>query len=86
VAFLIIDENTTPDVRASAQSLFGLVVFGIGIIVGSIVAGWVGEQATVSAGPPPVFDYKIMFSYPMWGSVACLVILLLAYKNKKGLT
>jgi len=83
VAFLIIDENTTPDVRASAQSLFGLVVFGIGIIVGSIVAGWVGEQATVSAGPPPVFDYKIMFSYPMWGSIACLVILLLAYKNKK---
>lgn len=83
VAFLIIDENTTPDVRASAQSLFGLVVFGIGIIVGSIVAGWVGGQATVSAGPPPVFDYKLMFSYPMWGSLACLVILILAYKNKK---
>ncbi len=29
VAFMIVDEETTKDVRASAQSLFGLVVFGI---------------------------------------------------------
>ena len=83
VAFLIIDENTTPDVRASAQSLFGLVVFGIGIIVGSVVASSVAKQAVPAPGMNTAFDYKIMFSYPMWGSIACLVILLLAYKNKK---
>ena len=83
VAFLVIDENTTSDIRASAQSLFGLVVFGIGIIVGSIIAGWVGGKATISAGPPPVFDYKIMFSYPMWGSIACLLILLAVYPTAK---
>ncbi len=29
VAFMIVDEETAKDVRASAQSLFGLVVFGI---------------------------------------------------------
>jgi len=83
VAFLVIDENTTSDVRASAQSLFGLVVFGIGIIVGSIIAGWVGGLATVSQGPPTVFDYTIMFSYPMWGSIACLLILLALYPSMK---
>ena len=31
VAFMIVDEETTPDVRASAQSLFNLVIVGIGI-------------------------------------------------------
>ena len=41
VAFLIVDEETTPDVRASAQGLFNLVVVGFGIIVGNWVAGQV---------------------------------------------
>jgi len=43
VAFMIVDEETTGDVRASAQSLFNLVIIGIGIIVGSKIAGWVAE-------------------------------------------
>ena len=38
VAFIIVDEETTKDVRASAQSLFNLVVVGLGIIVGSYLA------------------------------------------------
>ena len=32
VAFMVVDEETTGDVRASAQSLFNLVIIGIGII------------------------------------------------------
>src|SRR5262245_15089620 len=35
VAFMVVDEETPPDVRASAQNLFNLVIIGIGIIVGS---------------------------------------------------
>jgi nucleoside transporter len=39
VAFMVVDENTTSDVRATAQNLFNLVIVGIGIIVGSWFAG-----------------------------------------------
>jgi len=76
VAFMVVDEETTPDVRASAQNLFNLVIVGIGIIVGSwfatsIVGNW------ASAGG--AMDYTKLFSVPMWIAIACLVILLIAY-------
>jgi len=78
LAFMIVDEETTPDVRASAQSLFNLVIVGIGVIVGSKAAGWVAEWAGD--------DFGKLFSVPMWGSLACLVILLLAYPGGRRAT
>jgi nucleoside transporter len=71
LAFMIVDEHTTPDVRASAQSLFNLVIVGIGVIVGSKIAGRVAEWAEG--------DFSRLFAVPMWASLACLVVLLAAY-------
>lgn len=81
VAFMIVDEETTKDVRASAQSLFGLVVFGIGIIVGSMIAGRVAAWANANGSQP--MDYTKLFSIPMWASVVCLGLLLAFYPSKK---
>ena len=79
VAFMIVDEQTTVDVRASAQSLFNLVIVGIGIIVGSYIAGWVADWATTNK----VIDYTKLFNVPMWASLACLVILLIGYPGQR---
>jgi nucleoside transporter len=93
VAFMVIDENTTVDVRATAQSLFGLVVFGVGIIVGSMVAGKVATYATSTSvievtgeGMKTISktDFTELFSIPMWGAVACLLALLLLYPSRKS--
>ncbi len=75
VAFMIVDEQTTGDVRASAQSLFNLVIIGIGIIVGSKIASAVSDITKVDG----VQDYRAMFSVPMWGALFCLVMLLMFY-------
>ncbi len=75
IAFMIVDEETTGDVRASAQSLFNLVIVGIGIIVGSKIAGAVAEWATVDKK----LDYAKLFTVPMWVALACLVLLLAFY-------
>jgi len=75
VAFMVVDEETTPDIRASAQSLFNLVIVGIGIIVGSKIATAVSTWATQN----DVLDYRDLFSVPMWASVGCLLVLLLFY-------
>ena len=48
-----------------------LVIVGIGVIVGSKIAGWVADWAGE--------DYQRLFSVPMWASVACLLALLAAY-------
>ncbi|MEM1452636.1 MAG: MFS transporter [Planctomycetota bacterium] len=80
VAFMVVDEETTPDVRASAQNLFNLVIIGIGIIVGSWVAtAVVGAWAM---GEDEVMDYRKLFSVPMWASFACLALLLAFYPSR----
>lgn len=79
VAFMVVDEQTTPDVRASAQNLFNLVVIGIGIIVGSVIAGYVAEWATDAGGG---MNYRKLFAVPMWAALACLVALLLFYPSR----
>ncbi len=81
VAFMIVDEETTGDVRASAQSLFNLVIIGVGIIVGSYIAtSIVPRWATVD----DTLNYTRLFAVPLWASVACLVILLVAYPKASG--
>lgn len=75
VCFMIVDEYTTEDVRASAQNLYNLVIVGIGVIVGSKIAGWVADWATIEG----TLDHTKLFSVPMWASLVCLLILLVAY-------
>jgi len=79
VAFMVVDEQTKPDVRASAQSLFGLIVFGVGIIVGSVFAGHIAEWARIDG----VMDYTRLFSVPMWIAVGCLLAMLMFYPGGK---
>ena len=80
VAFMVVDEETSPNVRATAQNLFNLVIVGIGIIVGSWVStAVVGEWATQPEGG---MDYVKLFSVPMYASLACFVALLLFYPSR----
>ena len=79
VAFMVVDEETSPGVRATAQNLFNLVIVGVGIILGSWVStAVVGEWASSSGE----MDYVKLFSVPMYASLACLVLLLLLYPSR----
>ncbi len=78
VAFMVVDEQMSADVKASGQNLFNLVVIGIGIIVGSLIAGWVAGWAKVD----DVMHYEKLFGIPMWGAIICLAIFLVAYPSK----
>ena len=78
VAFMVVDEETSGDVRASAQNLFNLVIIGIGVIVGSILAGRIAQWAS----PDGVIDYHRLFSVPMWAALACFVALMLFYPRR----
>ncbi|MDA0803515.1 MAG: MFS transporter [Planctomycetota bacterium] len=76
VAFMIVDEHTTKDIRATAQNLFNLVIVGIGIIVGSYFAtGVVGTWASAGGS----MDFTKLFSVPMWMALACLAALIAFY-------
>ena len=79
VAYMVVDEETNDDIRASAQSLFNVVIIGVGIIVGSKISTGIGNLALENG----VMNYPKLFSYPMWASVVCLVLLLFFYPQGK---
>jgi MFS family permease len=78
VCFMIVDEMTTKDVRASAQNLFNLIIVGFGVIVGNLFAGQVDKWAMRGG----VIDWGIFFSIPMWIAVGCLGVLVLFYPSR----
>ena len=83
VAFMVVDEHTTPDVRATAQNLFNLVIVGIGIIVGSYFAtAVVGQWAAIPEADGGGLDFRKLFSVPMWMAIASFLALLIAYPSR----
>jgi len=80
VAFMVVDEETAHDVRASAQNLFNLVIMGFGIIVGSKIAGYVAEHA--KSGITGELDYQRLFTVPMYAALGCLLFLLAVYPRR----
>jgi len=82
LAFMIVDEETSADVRSSAQSLYNLVIIGVGIIVGSVLSTKIANWAQHGASQLNYADRtqtRDLFSVPMWASLACLVLVLLIY-------
>ncbi len=80
VSFMVVDEETSDDVRASAQSLYNMVIIGFGVIVGSMAAGRVADWATVDGK----MNYERLFGVPMFVALGCLLALLLFYDAKAG--
>ncbi len=75
VAFIVVDELTSPDVRASAQNLFNLVIFGFGITIGSPLSTAVAAWAKGEKG----LDYERLFAAPMLIAIICWVLFQLFY-------
>jgi nucleoside transporter len=82
VAFLVVDENTTSDVRASAQSLFNLLEIGLGTILGHFFSGYMTTVAKDALTKE--VNYKLVFGVPMWMAVACLIAHLLFYPSGRA--
>lgn len=83
VAYMVVDEETSKDVRASAQNLFNLVIVGLGIIVGSKIASSVSAWAKtrVAEGDDWYHYTTELFSVPMYASLICLVLMFLFYPS-----
>ena len=77
---MIVDEECSGDVKATAQNLFNLVIVGVGVVVGSLFSTMlVGEWATVDGN----MDYTRLFSVPMFMAIGSLLLLLAFYPGGK---
>jgi nucleoside transporter len=69
--YIFVDENFPKDVRTSAQSLFNLLILGVGPFVGNLLWGWLGERYTDGT----TIDFGRLFLVPTaLGFVASLIL------------
>jgi len=79
VCFMIVDEQTTPDIRSSAQGMFNLVVFGLGVIVGNLLVGILSSATRIDDKHT---NWQLYYSIPAWITLGCLVAHLIFYPNR----
>lgn len=80
LVFITIEENTTKDVRSSAQNVFNLIIFGVGVILGNWFSGWLGHQVS---GADDKLNWQMFYAVPGAITLGCLLILLVLYPNRR---
>ena len=80
LVFITIDEYTTKDVRSSAQNVFNLIIFGVGVILGNWLSGQLGAWSTDPA--TKAVDWQQFYAVPGYITLACLLVLLVMYPNR----
>jgi MFS family permease len=77
--FIYVDEHFPKDVRASAQSLFNLMILGISAIVSNFLWGWLAgvfaTDATVAGQAVKAIDYHRLFLVPFGISLLAAALL-----------
>lgn len=85
-AGMIHTENMAPrDIRGSAQSLFGVLTYGLGMYLGTEASGWLNQWLTRevpdphTGQPTVVTDWRKFWAIPCAGVLISLVLFLLLF-------
>ncbi len=83
--YIFVDENFPKDVRTSAQSLFNLLILGIGPLLGNELWGRLGDRlTTVAADGTKVIDFSTLFLVPLGVGIFSAVFLVLFFHPPKN--
>jgi nucleoside transporter len=85
--YIFVDENFPQDVRTSAQSLFNLLILGLGPLIGNFLWGWLGGYYSSSSLDATgkavnVIEYHQLFLVPLGVGVLAAVILAIFFHPK----
>jgi nucleoside transporter len=75
--YIFVDERFPKDARASAQTLFNLLILGIGPFLGGLLWGRLGD---VLRTPEGQVDFQKLFLGPAWLAVVATVLLIIAFR------
>jgi len=81
--YIYVDENFPKDIRTSAQSLFNLLILGVGPFFGNFLWGWLGDQvATKTEAGEKVINFTQLFLVPMTLGLVAAVLLAIFFHPK----
>jgi nucleoside transporter len=76
--YIFVDEHFPRDSRSSAQSLFNLLILGMGPFIGALLWGEIADKYTVAGA----VDFHKLFLYPAGLAVAAAALLLIGFHPK----
>jgi nucleoside transporter len=80
VAMIFVDKAASGDIKASAQSLFVFVVYGLANIVGNLGAGAIRDALAAKDAPHP--NWAMIWTIPFIGSVLCILAFALLFQER----
>ncbi len=78
-AFIHVDNTAPKEIRASAQALFSLLTYGVGMWLGSILSGYMNQAFTVNSLVNQV-DWYRFWLVPAYGVIAGVIIFGLLFR------
>ncbi|MFL6277749.1 MAG: MFS transporter, partial [Blastocatellia bacterium] len=82
---IYVDKKASRDVRASAQGFITLVTYGVGLGLGTVIAGYLVEAFTkTSAAGRPVYDWKAIWWIPAVFAAAVALFFALTFNDRKA--
>jgi nucleoside transporter len=82
-AFIYTDRVAPPDVRHSAQTVFGIIILGGGPVLGGLLSGWLADTYAQTAG---VIDYGALWRVVALIGLATAVFFWLGFRERKAPT
>jgi hypothetical protein len=87
-AFIHVENVASPDIRNSAQSLYTVLTYGLGMYLGNEVAGWLNHRLTTESVDPAsgqtvrTTNWRAFWLVPAIGAAVCLILHLLLFQSK----
>lgn len=76
-AFIFVDKLAPPDIRSSAQTVFGIIILGGGPVLGGRLSGYLGERYTTGG----VLDFSPLWSFLAWTGLIAAGVFLLFFRD-----
>jgi hypothetical protein len=84
--FIHVENTASKDITASAQSLFGVLTYGLGMWIGTEASGWLNQYLTKEVVDPKtgvtgrITNWRLFWAVPCVGCVISLILFLAFFK------
>jgi nucleoside transporter len=80
---IYVDTKATPEIRAQAQGLIVFVTYGVGMLVGAQIAGWVYDGYLKDAKSLTLSQWQSFWWLPAMFAAAVLLLFIALFRDKK---
>src|ERR1051325_7839355 len=81
---IYVDKQAPRDIRASAQGFITLVTYGVGLGLGTVIAGYLVEAFTKTKAGRRVYDWKAIWWIPAVFAAAVALFFALTFNDRKA--